>query len=157
MSSKTSRVNTTGNGRTAVQPRHKKFQSVTGKLAWTQPSASISIEAGTRSLGSMHRILIPLTLMTRRMSLKCRIVPMKRRIVPMKRRIVPMKRRIVPIKCRIVPIKCRIVPTKCRIMSKNGLKINPDVSSVVSEIRSVIDAARNNAARTFKKIDERAW
>ena len=32
-------------------------------------------------------------------------------------------------------------------MDENSLKINPDVSSVVSEIRSVIDAARNNVAR----------
>jgi predicted nuclease of restriction endonuclease-like (RecB) superfamily len=32
-------------------------------------------------------------------------------------------------------------------MDKNGLKTNPDVSSVVSEIRSVVDAARNNVAR----------
>ena len=32
-------------------------------------------------------------------------------------------------------------------MDENSLKINHDVSSVVSEIRSVIDAARNNVAR----------
>ena len=32
-------------------------------------------------------------------------------------------------------------------MDENSLKINPDVSSVVSEIRSVMDAARNNVAR----------
>ena len=32
-------------------------------------------------------------------------------------------------------------------MDGNSLKINPDVSSVVSEIRSVIDAARDNVAR----------
>ena len=32
-------------------------------------------------------------------------------------------------------------------MDENSLKINPDVSSVVSEIRSVIDTARNNVAR----------
>ena len=32
-------------------------------------------------------------------------------------------------------------------MDENSLKISPDVSSVVSEIRSVIDAARNNVAR----------
>ena len=32
-------------------------------------------------------------------------------------------------------------------MDGNSLKINPDVSSVVSEIRSLIDAARDNVAR----------
>ena len=32
-------------------------------------------------------------------------------------------------------------------MDENSLKISPDVSSVVSEIRPVIDAARNNVAR----------
>ena len=32
-------------------------------------------------------------------------------------------------------------------MDENSLKITPDVSSVVSEIRSVIDAARDNVAR----------
>ena len=35
--------NTTGNERTAVQPRHKKFQSVTGKLTWTHYCELLSI------------------------------------------------------------------------------------------------------------------